>query len=57
MRDLVTRARSLGLWNLFLAGSPNGPGFSNLEYALMAEYLGKSFLAPEVRYLTPRMVG
>lgn len=42
--NLKTRARSLGLWNMFL---PKGhykesPGFSNLEYGLMAEWLGRS---------------
>lgn len=39
----------MGLWNMFL---PKGhykesPGFTNLEYGLMAEYLGKSRTASE----------
>lgn len=46
---LKSRARSLGLWNMFLPGNhfPQGAGFSNLEYGLMAEYLGKSKVASE----------
>lgn len=44
IEDLKKEARALGLWNMFL---PKGhykesPGFTNLEYGLMAEYLGKS---------------
>ena len=44
------RARELGLWNMFLpkAHFKEGAGFSNLEYGLMAEYLGKSRIASEV---------
>ena len=47
--DLKVKAQKLGLWNMFL---PKGhyaesPGFTNLEYGLMAEYLGKSRLASE----------
>ncbi|KAL8419210.1 hypothetical protein RB594_002429 [Gaeumannomyces avenae] len=47
--DLKKRARALGLWNMFL---PKGhykesPGFTNLEYGLMAEWLGRSRVASE----------
>lgn len=47
--ELKARARELGLWNLFL---PKGyykesPGFTNLEYGLMAEWLGRSRVASE----------
>jgi len=54
MEELKAKARKLGLWNLFLPRNhfSQGAGFSNLEYGLMAEYLGKSTLAPEVRYPT-----
>jgi hypothetical protein len=47
------RGRELGLWNMFLpkAHFKEGAGFSNLEYGLMAEYLGKSRIASEVRSL------
>ncbi|KAK4646444.1 uncharacterized protein QC763_210530 [Podospora pseudopauciseta] len=49
LEDLKEKARSLGLWNMFL---PKGhykesPGFTNLEYGLMAEWLGKSRVASE----------
>lgn len=49
IEDLKKRARELGLWNLFLPKNhfKEGAGFSNLEYGLMAEYLGKSFIASE----------
>jgi acyl-CoA dehydrogenase len=47
--ELKAEARRLGLWNMFL---PKGhykesPGFTNLEYGLMAELLGKSKIASE----------
>jgi len=49
MDDLKKRARELGLWNMFLPRNhfKEGAGFSNLEYGLMAEYLGKSRTASE----------
>ncbi|KAL2010430.1 hypothetical protein VTN00DRAFT_6237 [Thermoascus crustaceus] len=49
MEELKAKARRLGLWNLFLPRNhfSQGAGFSNLEYGLMAEYLGKSVVAPE----------
>lgn len=48
MEDLKIKAKQLGLWNLFLPHHFSGsPGFTNLEYGLMAEYLGKSTVAPE----------
>ncbi|KAL4942636.1 hypothetical protein BDV06DRAFT_211685 [Aspergillus oleicola] len=49
MEELKTKARSIGLWNMFLPKShfSQGAGFSNLEYGLMAEYLGKSKVASE----------
>ncbi|PLN82055.1 hypothetical protein BDW42DRAFT_185033 [Aspergillus taichungensis] len=49
LENLKAKARSLGLWNMFLPKNhfSQGAGFSNLEYGLMAEYLGKSKLASE----------
>jgi hypothetical protein len=49
IEDLKTKAKSLGLWNMFLPKShfKEGAGFSNLEYGLMAEILGKSVTASE----------
>jgi len=47
MDDLKAKARRRGLWNLFLAGHPEGAGLSNLQYAPLAELTGRSFLASE----------
>lgn len=47
MDELKAAARNRGLWNLFLAGHPEGAGLSNLQYAPLAELTGRSFLAPE----------
>jgi acyl-CoA dehydrogenase len=48
MEELKAKARSAGLWNLFLAGSEHGAGLTNLEYAPLAEITGRSPIAPEV---------
>ena len=48
MEELKQRARSDGLWNLFLPESELGAGLSNLEYAPLAEIMGRSPIAPEV---------
>jgi acyl-CoA dehydrogenase len=46
---LKPRARSEGLWNLFLPRSPRAPqGLSNLEYAPLCEIMGRVHWAPEV---------
>ncbi|OAG42475.1 hypothetical protein AYO21_03351 [Fonsecaea monophora] len=47
--ELKKKARALGMWNMFLPKNhyKDGPQFTNLEYALMAEYLGKSSIASE----------
>lgn len=49
LEDLKKKAQDLGLWNMFLPKNhfKEGAGFSNLEYGLMAEYLGKSDIASE----------
>jgi acyl-CoA dehydrogenase len=48
MEELKARARRAGLWNLFLPASGRGAGLSNLEYAPLAEIMGRSPIAPEV---------
>ena len=47
LQDLKAKARAEGLWNLFLPGS-HGAGLSNLEYAPLAESMGRVLWAPEV---------
>ncbi|MFI7008756.1 acyl-CoA dehydrogenase family protein [Streptomyces sp. NPDC050145] len=48
MEDLKTEARKRGLWNLFHPHPEWGPGLTNLEYAPLAEIMGRSaHLAPE----------
>jgi len=48
MEKLKAQARSAGLWNLFLPDSKHGSGLSNLDYAPLAEIMGRSLIAPEV---------
>ena len=45
---LKARAKAEGLWNLFLAHSKRGFGLSNLEYAPLAEIMGRVQWASEV---------
>jgi acyl-CoA dehydrogenase len=48
IEELKARAREQGLWNLFLPDRERGAGLSNVEYAPLAEQMGRSFIAPEV---------
>ena len=48
MEDLKKKAQKEGLWNLFLPDSEYGAGLSNLEYAPLAEVMGRSVIASEV---------
>ncbi|MEJ8569330.1 acyl-CoA dehydrogenase family protein [Elongatibacter sediminis] len=48
MEDLKQRAREEGLWNLFMPGTKFGAGLSNLEYAPLAEIMGRVPWAPEI---------
>lgn len=47
IETLKAEARKAGLWNLFLPESELGAGLSNLEYAPLAEIMGRSPIAPE----------
>ena len=47
MEDLKHKAKAEGLWNLFLPESQAGAGLSNLEYAPLAEIMGRSMLGSE----------
>jgi acyl-CoA dehydrogenase len=46
LEELKAKARKAGLWNLFLPHS--GHKLNNLEYARLAERMGRSVIAPEV---------
>lgn len=48
MAELKAEARRRGLWNLFLPDDKFGAGLTNLQYAPLAEIMGRSpHLAPE----------
>ena len=48
MDELKEEAKNAGLWNLFLPESAHGAGLTNLEYAPLAEIMGRVFFASEV---------
>jgi acyl-CoA dehydrogenase len=58
LEHLKEEARSRGLWNLFHPHPEWGPGLTNVEYAPLAELLGRSFeLAPEATNSNPPDTG
>lgn len=57
VEDLKTKARKHGLWNLFLPHSRNGAGLSNLDYAPLAELMGRVEFAAEVFNCSPPDTG
>ena len=48
MEEMKAKAKAAGLWNLFLPDARHGAGLSNLDYARMAELMGRSLIASEV---------
>ncbi|MBB3061715.1 acyl-CoA dehydrogenase family protein [Microbulbifer rhizosphaerae] len=48
LAELKIKAREAGLWNLFLPDSNSGAGLSNLEYAPLAEEMGRVLFSSEV---------
>ena len=45
---LKAKARAKGLWNFFLTDGEAGSGLNTVEYAYLAEEMGKSHLAAEI---------
>jgi acyl-CoA dehydrogenase len=48
LEELKAAARAEGLWNMFLPESEHGFGLTNLEYAPLAEMMGRQYWAAEV---------
>ncbi len=48
IQELKPLAKEAGLWNLFLPDPIHGAGLTNLEYAPLAEIMGRVFWASEV---------
>ena len=48
MEEMKAKARAAGLWNLFIPDTRHGAGLSNLDYASLAEIMGRSLIASEV---------
>ena len=48
VEELKAKAKKQGLWNLFLNESEHGAGLTNLEYAPLAEIMGRIGFASEV---------
>jgi acyl-CoA dehydrogenase len=48
VEELKAKAREKGLWNLFLPDPQEGAGLSNVEYAPLAERMGRSLITAEV---------
>ena len=47
MNELKVKAKAAGLWNLFLSHSSAGAGLTNVEYAPLAELMGRVYWASE----------
>jgi acyl-CoA dehydrogenase len=48
VQELKQKAKKLGLWNLFLPDAEHGAGLTNLEYAPLAEIMGRVGIASRI---------
>jgi len=48
IEELKAKAQAQGLWNLFLPEKEHGPGLTNVEYAPLAEIMGRRYWSSEV---------
>lgn len=48
LEELKAKAKEEGLWNLFLPKEVVEDGLTNLEYAPLAEIMGRSLIGPEI---------
>ena len=48
VQELKAKAKKIGLWNLFLPDEAYGAGLTNLEYAPLAEIMGRSAIASRI---------
>ena len=53
LEDLKEEAKKINLWNLFLPDENHGPGLSNLDYAPLAEIMGR--VGGHQKYSTVRL--
>jgi len=57
MRELKAKAKAEGLWNLSMPNTEYGQGLSNLEYAPLAEIIGRVIWSAEVFNCNPPDAG
>src|SRR5260370_7208684 len=53
IEELKPKARTAGLWNLFLLESEDGAGLTNLEYPPLCQIMAPSNMAPQLLNSSP----